>query len=63
MPDCKMAICSHHRWGKAGGAMYLAMEPALDKKGAAETMAKFTKEQLANIALLRKLGPAAYTLD
>lgn len=45
------------------GAMYLAMEPALDKKGAADTMAKFTKEQQANIALLRKLGPAAYTLD
>ncbi len=45
------------------GAMYLAMEPALDKKGAADTMAKFTKEQQANIALLRKLGPAACTLD
>jgi hypothetical protein len=45
------------------GALYLAMEPALDKKGAAETMARFTKEQLANIALLRKLGPAAYAIN
>jgi hypothetical protein len=47
----------------AHGAMYLGMEPALDKKGAAEMMAKFTKEQQANIALLRKLGPAAYSLE
>jgi predicted Fe-Mo cluster-binding NifX family protein len=43
--------------------MYLGMEPALDKKGAAEMMAKFTREQQANIALLRKLGPAAYSLE
>jgi hypothetical protein len=47
----------------AHGAMYLGMEPALDKKGAAEMMARFTKEQQANIALLRKLGPAAYSLE
>jgi hypothetical protein len=45
------------------GAMYLAMETAVDKKTAAEMMSKFTKEQQANIALLRKLGPAAYTLE
>jgi hypothetical protein len=44
------------------GAMYLAMESAVDKKSAAEMMGKFTKEQQANIALLRKMGPAAYTL-
>jgi hypothetical protein len=44
------------------GAMYLAMESAVDKKAAAEMMGKFTKEQQANIALLRKMGPAAYTL-
>jgi hypothetical protein len=47
----------------AHGAMYLGMEPALDNKGAAEMLAKFTKEQQANIALLRKLGPAAYSLE
>jgi hypothetical protein len=45
------------------GAMYLGMETAVDKKAAAEMMGKFTKEQQANIALLRKLGPAAYTLN
>jgi hypothetical protein len=39
-----------------------AMESAVDKKSAAEMMGKFTKEQQANIALLRKMGPAAYTL-
>jgi hypothetical protein len=44
------------------GAMYLAMETAVDKKAAAEMMSKFTREQQANIALLRKMGPAAYTL-
>lgn len=44
------------------GAMYLAMEPALDKKGAADTLARFTKEQQANIAMLRKLGPEAWSL-
>jgi len=44
------------------GAMYLAMESAVDKKTAAETMARFTREQQANIALLRKMGPAAYTV-
>lgn len=43
------------------GALYLAMEPTAGKKGAADMMAKFTKEQQANIALLRKLGPAAYS--
>jgi hypothetical protein len=47
----------------AHGALYLGMEPAVDKKTAAETMAKFTKEQQANIALLRKLGPAAYSFE
>jgi hypothetical protein len=47
----------------AHGALYLGMEPALDKKTTAETMRKFTKEQQANIALLRKLGPAAYGLE
>jgi hypothetical protein len=45
------------------GAMYLAMETAVDKKTAAEMMGKFTREQQTNIALLRKMGPAAYTLD
>jgi hypothetical protein len=47
----------------AHGAMYLGVEPALDKKGAAEMMAKFTREQQANIALLRKMGPAVYSLE
>jgi hypothetical protein len=47
----------------AHGALYLGMEPAVDKKTAAETMSKFTREQQANIALLRKLGPAAYSLE
>jgi predicted Fe-Mo cluster-binding NifX family protein len=42
--------------------MYLAMESAVDKKTAADMMAKFTREQQANIALLRKLGPDAYSL-
>ncbi len=37
------------------GAMYLGMEPAVDKKTAADTMSKFTREQQANIALLRKM--------
>jgi hypothetical protein len=45
------------------GAMYLAMETAVDRKAAAEMMGKFTKEQQANIALLRKLGPAAYRFN
>ena len=44
----------------AHGAMYLGMEPALDKKRAAEMMAKFTREQQANIALLRKMGPQVW---
>jgi hypothetical protein len=43
--------------------MYLGMETAVDKKAAADMMGKFTKEQQANITLLRKLGPAAYRLD
>ena len=47
----------------AHGAMYLGMESALDKKSAAEMMTKFTREQQANIALLRKLGPAAYSFE
>jgi hypothetical protein len=45
------------------GAIYLGTEPLLDKKAAAEMLAKFTREQQANIALLRKLGPAAYSLE
>lgn len=45
------------------GAMYLGMETAVDKKAAAEMMGKFTREQQANIALLRKMGPVAYTLN
>jgi hypothetical protein len=47
----------------AHGSMYLGMETAVDKKAAAEMMGQFTKEQQANIALLRKLGPAAYALN
>jgi hypothetical protein len=47
----------------AHGAMYLGVEPLAGKKSAAEMMAKFTKEQQANIALLRKMGPSAYTLN
>ena len=47
----------------AHGAIYLGTEALMGKKAAAETMAKFTKEQQANIALLRKLGPAAYSLE
>ena len=43
--------------------MFVSMESMMDKKQAAEMMGKFTKEQKANIALLRKLGPSAYTLS
>ena len=43
--------------------MFVGMESMMDKKQAAEMMGKFTKEQKANIALLRKLGPSAYTLS
>ena len=42
------------------GALYLGMETAVDKKAAAEMMGKFTKEQQANIALLRKMGPQVW---
>jgi hypothetical protein len=38
------------------GAMYLCMETAVDKKTATDMMSKFTREQQANIALLRKMG-------
>ena len=43
--------------------MFVGMESMMDKKQAAEMMGKFTREQKANIALLRKLGPSAYTLS
>lgn len=34
--------------------LYVGLEPTMNKKQAAEMLAKFTKEQQANIALLRK---------
>lgn len=40
--------------------VFVTMESMMGKKQAAEQMAEFTSEQKANIALLRKLGPAAY---
>ncbi|MBQ5939600.1 MULTISPECIES: hypothetical protein [unclassified Massilia] len=43
--------------------LFVGMESMMDKKQAAEMMGKFTREQKANIALLRKLGPSAYTLS
>ncbi len=36
------------------GGMFVALEPSMNKKQAAEMLASFTKEQRANIALLRK---------
>lgn len=40
--------------------MFVSMESMMNKKQAAEAMGGYTREQQANIALLRKLGPAAY---
>ncbi|MEH6437998.1 hypothetical protein, partial [Massilia sp. DD77] len=41
--------------------MFVGMEPMMNKKQAAEMLGGFTKEQKANIALLRKMGPEAYS--
>lgn len=43
--------------------MFVALEQTMGKKGAADAMAGFTKEQRANVELLRKLGPAYYRYD
>ncbi|WP_020654784.1 hypothetical protein [Massilia niastensis] len=40
--------------------MFVALEASMDKQKAAEMMGTFTREQRANIALLRKMGPAAH---
>lgn len=40
-------------------SLYLAIESMGSKADAAKTFAKLTREQQANVALVRKLGPAA----
>ena len=40
--------------------MFVGLEPSMNKKQAAEMLASFTKEQRANIALLRKTDLASW---
>lgn len=40
--------------------MFVGLEPHMNKKQAAEMLASFTKEQRANIALLRKTDMSSY---
>lgn len=44
----------------AHAAVFVGVEPHMDKKQAAEMLATFTKEQRANIALLRKTDMSSY---
>ena len=37
--------------------IYVMLEDSMDKKGAADLLAKFTKEQRANVALVRAMNP------
>jgi hypothetical protein len=43
--------------------LFVSMESMMNKKQMAEQMAGFTKEQRANVELLRKLGPSYYRYD
>jgi len=41
--------------------MFVALEPSMNKKQAAEMLAGFTREQQANVALLRKTDLSAFS--
>ena len=43
--------------------MFVGLEPAMNKKQAADMLSSFTKEQRANVALLRKTDMSGFMFD